>query len=177
MANLGGLLPPIGLEIPCSMYTTDALLKIGAKTATLEMMGGIRFRVEANRPEGLGGVKLKIIGFELRDRSTLGGVTLSQEDADAPLSSLEITGDSPPRFTNRIVINTCLTIEKPPSGGTQIRVVNTNTTTLVKDNLTVFPPQGVVYKLEGPVDFATAGATDKIVATLQSATFMMSHNP
>src|SRR5689334_14163306 len=91
-------LPPIGLEIPCSCHAADVPFRMNVLGVhSLDFKGGIRYRVEENIAAGLGGVRLRVIGFEMSAySSTLGSVTLSQADVDTtPLSMLEITGNSP----------------------------------------------------------------------------------
>src|ERR1700742_3278751 len=49
MSLLGGLLPPIGLEIPCSCYAVNVPLMVNVLgVITLDFKGGIKVRVEAN---------------------------------------------------------------------------------------------------------------------------------
>jgi hypothetical protein len=180
MVSIGGLLPPIGLEIPCSGYAVNVPLKIDAiGMVQLDFKGGIKVRIEANLNGGLGGVKLKIIGEEYSaDHPTLGRVTLSQSDTDAtPLSLLEVVSNMPPKFRNTLFHDFTLTIEEfPGATGPQV-LSNTKTMTTLNDNLTVFPPQGSVYQLQQPVDFAPVSDPDKVVAQLMALPMTMSHNP
>ncbi|MFJ9026787.1 hypothetical protein ACIRPU_43700 [Streptomyces sp. NPDC102259] len=181
MVSLGGLLPPIGLEIPCSSYAVDVPMKFDELgLVSLDFKGGIRVRVEANIAGGLGGVKLRIIGEEYSaDHPTLGRVTLSQADIDTtPLSLLEVLGNMPPKFKNTLFHDFTLTIEKPPGGGSGPLVLsNTKTMTTLHDSLTVFPPQGAVYQLQQPVEFAPAGEPSRAVAQLLQLPMTRSHNP
>ncbi|MFN6486197.1 MULTISPECIES: hypothetical protein [unclassified Nostoc] len=177
---LGGLLPPIGLEIPISGYGVNIPLKVDVLgVIPLDFRGGIKMRVEANLASGLGGVKLKVIGLEFSaDSPVLGKVTISQNDIDeTPLSLLEVTKNMPPTFRQTMFLDLNLTIEKPPGGGPPLVLSNTKTATLLNDNLTVFPPQGAVYQLQQPVDFAPVGAPNQVVAQLLQFPVTLSHNP
>ncbi|HZF49129.1 MAG TPA: hypothetical protein VE093_10800 [Polyangiaceae bacterium] len=175
-----GLLPPIGLEIPCSMYAENVPLRVDVLgIVTLDFKGGIKFRVEANLAGGLGGVKLRIIGHEVSAESpVLGKVTISQADIDVtPLSLLEVIKTLPPTFRNTIYHDFTLTIERPPGGGPPLVLSNTKTAALRNDSLTVFPPQGAVYQLHEPVDLAPVGSPNQVVAQLLQFPVTMSHNP
>src|SRR5690348_16835381 len=60
--SLDSLLPPIGLEIPCSMYAANVPLQVNVLgVIQLDFKGGIKYRAEANVGAGLGGIKLKVI--------------------------------------------------------------------------------------------------------------------
>ena len=180
MTALGGLLPPIGLEIPCSCYAVNVPLRVDVLgIITLDFKGGIRVRVEANLGGGLGGVKLKIIGHEVSaDSPVLGKVTLSQADIDVtPLSLLELTKTLPPVFRWTLFADFTVTVEKPPGGGPPMVLSNSKTATWINDNLTVFPPQGSVIQLKEPVDLAPIGAPTQVVAQILQMPFTVSHNP
>ena len=175
-----GLLPPIGLEIPCATYAVNVPFKVdGLGIISLDFKGGWKHRVERNIGGGLGGVMLKNIGFEVSaDDPVLGKVTFSQADIDVtPLSRLELIGQLPPTFRNLMFLDFTVTIEKPPGGGPPLRLANTNTATVFNDNLTVYPPQGAVYQLKQPVDLAPVGAPTKVVAQLLQYPVTVSHNP
>ncbi|MEW2306944.1 hypothetical protein AB0958_44695 [Streptomyces sp. NPDC006655] len=180
MVSIGGLLPPIGLEIPCSGYAVNVPLKIDATgMVELDFKGGIRVRIEANLNSGLGGVKMRIIGEEYSaDHPTLGRVTLSQADIDTtPLSLLEVLSNMPPTFRSTLFHDFTLTIEKFPGTGESMVLSNTKTMTTLNSNLTVFPPQGAVYQLQQPVDFAPVGDPANAVVQLMALPMTMSHNP
>lgn len=177
---ISSLLPPIGLEIPCSMYAVNVPLQINVLgLIQLDFKGGIRYRIEANLGAGLGGVKLKIIGFEMSaDSPVLGKVTLSQADIDTtPLSLLEVISTLPPKFRVTTFLDVTMTLEKPPGGGPPLVLANTKTMALLNDNLTVFPPQGSVFQLQQPVDFAPVGAPNQVIAQLLQFPVTVSHNP
>lgn len=180
MVSLGGLLPPIGLEIPCSCYAVNVPLQVNVLgIIKLDFKGGIKVRVEANLGSGLGGVKLKVIGHEVSaDSPVLGKVTISQADIDVtPLSLLEVVGNMPPKFRQTMFLDFTVTVEKPPGGGPPMQLSNTKTATLLNDNLTVFPPQGSVYQLQQPIDLAPVGAPGQVVAQLLQFPVTVSHNP
>jgi hypothetical protein len=144
----------------------------------LDFKGGIRVRVEANIQEGLGGVRLRVIGHEVSaDSEALGRVTISQADIDTtPLSLLEIIGNSPV-YRQTMFLDFTVTVEKPPGGGGPMVLSNTKTATLVSGTLNQFPPTGDVYQLQEPVDLAPVGSPDQVVAQLQQFPVTVSHNP
>ncbi|MFE9454541.1 hypothetical protein [Streptomyces sp. NPDC006739] len=180
MTSPDGLLPPIGMEIPCSSHAAAVPLKIDAiGMVQLDLKGGIRLRVEAPIGAGLGGVKMKIIGEEYTaDHPMLGRVTLSQADTDVtPLSLLEIISDNPAVYRNTLYHDFTLTIEKPPGSNGPMVLSNTKTMTTRNDSLTAFPPQGHVYQTQEPVDFAPVGDPGRVVAQLMALPMTRSHNP
>ena len=180
MVAIGGLLPPIGLEIPFSCYAVNVPLQVNVLgLIQLDFKGGIRVRVEANLAGGLGGVRLKVIGHEVSaDSPVLGKVTISQADIDTtPLSLLEVLSNMPPKFRQTMLLDFTVTVEKPPGGGPPLVLSNTKTAKLMNDSLTVFPPQGSVYQLQQPVDLAPVGAPNQVMATLQQFPVTVSHNP
>ncbi|WP_155893797.1 hypothetical protein [Cystobacter fuscus] len=175
-----GLIPPIGLEIPLSGYAVDVPFQVNVLgLIKLDFKGGIKYRVEANLGSGLGGVKLKVLGFEeSADSPVLGKVTLTLADVDTtPLSLLELVGHLPPTFRQTTFLDLQVTIEKPPGGGPPLVLSNTKTFTLINDRLTVFPPRGSVYQLQQPVDLAPVGAPNQVVAQILAFPITMSHNP
>ncbi|MFI6038051.1 hypothetical protein ACIBBD_28610 [Streptomyces sp. NPDC051315] len=178
MSNASGLLPPIGLEIPMSCYAVNVPLKVeSAGDVNLDLKGGIRVRVEADLDSGLGGRKLKVIGFEMNaDHPQLGRVTLSQADVDTtPLSSLELRSNLPPTFRSTFLLDWTLSIETTPDGPRVLS--NPQTATMLQDHLTPFPPQGAMYQLQQPVDFAIIGSPDQVRASLLQLPTTVSHNP
>ena len=177
---LGGLLPSIGLEIPCSCYANNVPLNVDVLgLITLDFKGGITVRVEGNLTSGLGGVKLRVIGHEVEaDSPVLGRVTISQADTEmTPLSLLELTRNLPPTYRQTMYLDFDITIEKPPGGGPPLVLSTTKTAALVNDNLLRFPPQGDVYQLQEPVDLAPVDAPDQVVAQLQQFPVTVTHNP
>jgi hypothetical protein len=146
---------------------------------TLDFKGGITVRVEENISQGLGGVRLRVIGQEVEAASPeFGWVTISQSDIDVtPLSLLEVTKADPPTFRQTIFLDFTLTIEKPPGGGEPWVLSNTKTAALINDNLLRFPPQGDVYQLQEPVELAPVGAPDQVVAQIQQFPVTVTHNP
>ncbi|MEU7415046.1 hypothetical protein AB0B40_38185 [Streptomyces sp. NPDC042638] len=180
MTSPGGLLPPIGLEIPCSSHAAAVPLKIDAiGLVQLDFKGGIRLRVESNIGGGFGGVRLKIIGEEYSaDSPVLGRVTLSQADIDTtPLSLLEIVSNNPPTFKNTLFHDFTLSIEKFPGSNEPMVLANTKTMTTLNSSLRVFPPQGDVYQMQEPVGFAPVGDPGKVVAQLMTLPITRAHNP
>lgn len=177
---LGQLLPPIGLEIPCSCYAVNVPLEVNILgIIRLDFKGGIRVRVESNLREGLGGLRLRVIGHETSAESPqLGRITISQADIDTtPLSLLEIISQLPPKFRQTMLLDFTVTIEKPPGGGPPLVLSNPKTAALINDNLPVFPPQGHVYQLQEPVDLVPVNAPNQVVAQLRQFPVTVTHNP
>ncbi|KFA90698.1 hypothetical protein [Archangium violaceum] len=168
------------MEIPVSGYAVNVPFQVNVLGLLhLDFKGGIRYRVEANLGSGLGGVKLKVLGFEQSaDSPVLGRVTLSMADTDVtPLSLLELIHHLPPTFRQTTFLDLQVTIEKPPGGGPPLALASRNTFTLLNDRLTVFPPQGAVYQLQKPVELTPVGAPDQVVAQILQFPITMSHNP
>ena len=178
--GIGGLFPSIGLEIPCSCYAINVPLQVDVLgIVTLDFKGGITVRVEGNLSEGLGGVRLRVIGQEVSaDSPEFGTVTISQSDIDVtPLSVLQLTKTIPPTFRNIMFLDFTVTIERPPGGGAPWVLSNTKTAQLLNDKLMRFPPQGDVYQLQEPVELAPVGAPDQVVAVIQQFPVTVTHNP
>ncbi|WP_437774740.1 hypothetical protein [Sorangium sp. So ce1097] len=173
-------LPSIGYEIPCSSYAVNVPFRVDVLgTVTLDFKGGWKVRVESRSTEGLGSVKLKVIGNEWSaDSPVLGRVTITQANVDTtPLSLLEVTSDQPPKFRNIMLLDHTVTIERPPGGGTPLVLSNTKTARLINDNLTMYPPQGAVYQLQEPIDLAPVGTPNHVVAQILQFPLTVSHNP
>ncbi|MCY0922852.1 hypothetical protein OS965_32715 [Streptomyces sp. H27-G5] len=153
---------------------TDAL-----GVVVLDFAGGLRVRVEENIEGGLGGVRLKVIGFEMSAvHPALGKVTMRQADTDTtPPSPLEVVADNPPKFSSTFLLDYNLTIEKPAGGGPPMTLANTKTATLANRSLSVFPPNGDVYQLQEPVDLAPIGKSSDVVAQLIQFPVTVSHSP
>lgn len=178
--GIGGLLPSIGVEIPCSCYAVNVPLEVDVLgLITLDFKGGITVRVEGNLSEGLGGVRLRVIGHEVSaDSPVLGTVTISQSDTEVtPLSLLQLTQTVPPTFRQTMFLDFTVTIEKPPGGGPPLVLSTTKTAQLLNDNLMQFPPQGNVYRLQEPVELAPIDAPDQVVAKLLQFPVTVTHNP
>ena len=181
MTTLGGVLPQVGQEVPCSSYAVNVPLQVNVLgLITLDFKGGIKFRVEETIPGGMGGVKMKIIGEEYSaDSPILGKVTLARADVDTtPLSLLEVASNMPPVLRHTLFHDFTLTIEKPPGGGSGPLVLsNTRTMTTQCDRLTTFPPQGDVYQLQQPVRLRPARRPGQVVAQLLQFPMTRSYNP
>ncbi|WP_193978894.1 hypothetical protein [[Phormidium] sp. LEGE 05292] len=178
--TIGGLFPPIGLVIRCSQYAVNVPLQVNVLgLVTLDFKGGFDVRVEKPTSEGLGGLKLKILAYEISaDSPVLGRVTISWADIETtPLSTLVIIKSLPPTFQNTLYLDFTMTIEKPPGGGPPLVLSNTKTAEHLNNKLPMFPPQGNVYQLAAPVDLAPIGAPSQVVAQLQQLPMTVTHNP
>jgi hypothetical protein len=168
------------MEIPMSCYGVNIPLQLNVLgIVPLDFRGGIRVRVEANIAAGLGGVRMKVIGFEVSANSDkLGHVIISQADVDTtPLSLLEITSTTPPTLRQTLFLDFTVEIEKPPGGGKPLVLSNTKTAALVGPNVTWFPPRGDVYQLQEPVDLAPFDKPSQVIGQLQQFPVTVSHNP
>ncbi|WP_394827664.1 hypothetical protein [Pendulispora albinea] len=165
------------------MHAAHVPLKVDVLgVVSLDFKGGMIVRVEdiiKGGKGGLGGVKLKVIGFEVSASSPmLGAITLAQADVNTtPLSPLELVSKFPPKFTSALLLDFEVTVERPPNGGPPLVLANTKTATLFDDSLTVFPPQGSVYQLQQPVDLAPADAPTQVIGQLLQFPVTVSHNP
>ncbi|WP_437516533.1 hypothetical protein [Sorangium sp. So ce1099] len=180
MSFLNQGLPPIGREIPCSSYAVNVPFEVNVLgILRLDFKGGWTVRVEGNIREGLGGIKLKVIGNEWSaDSPELGRVTISQADVDTtPLSLVEVAKEMPPTYRNTMLLDFTVTIERPPGGGPPWVLSNTKTAKLTNDHLTIFPPQGAVYQLQEPVDLTHVGGRGTIVAQISQFPLTVSQNP
>lgn len=175
-----GLLPPIGLEMPLSCYAVAVPLSVNVLgLITLDFKGGATVRVEDRISSGLGGVKLRVLGFEMSaDSPILGQVTLSLADIDVtPLSLLELVSSLPPVYRNTLFLDFTVTVQKPPGGGPPLVLSNTEPAELFNNELPTFPPQGNVYQLQQPVELAPVGAPTQVIARLQQMPTTVTHNP
>ncbi|XXY49039.1 hypothetical protein WME91_54440 [Sorangium sp. So ce269] len=162
------------------MHNSDTPFRVDVLgVVRLDFKGGIKVRVEENNPGGPGGVKMRVIGFEVSaDSAVLGKVTLSLANSDAtPLSRLDLTGNSPSGYRETWTLDLQVTIEKPPSGGPPLVLSSTRPARLLNNNLTVYPAQGAVYQLQEPVDFGPVGAPNQVVAQLQQFSPTVSYSP
>jgi hypothetical protein len=161
------------------MYGADIPLRVEVLgLVLLDFRGGTRRRIEAGLGSGLGGVRQKVIGFQVSaDSPVLGQVTMCQADVDTtPLSLLEVTSNEPLTLRETIFLDVTLTIEKPPGGGPPLILTNSKPLTLIADRLSWYPAQGVVYQLREPVDLSPVGKPGQVVATLQQFPMTMSHS-
>lgn len=176
---LGGLVAPVGLEMPCALRDSGAVLTYASLgPVTLDSSGHITYRIEAPLSAGLGGVKMKILRFDVAAvHDVLGRVTLTHRDIDStPLSLLELVRNLPPTFKQTTYVDVWLWSEVPPDGSGQLSM-SRKTMTLRCDSLTVFPPQSSTYHLQEPVAVLPYDGPDSPVATLERFSPVITHNP
>ncbi|MGA5065532.1 hypothetical protein ACPB9E_17515 [Streptomyces exfoliatus] len=163
--GMTGGLPPIGVDIPCSMYAADVPLELNILgTLTLDFKGGINVCVRTSTTEGL---VLEIQGFRVEaDTSpstpgagTLLALTMSNATV-TPLSVLQITAAGGPEMLLHLSL-TAEVIDK--ATGETITTLATDPTkyaTLRATNLTSFPPANQLCTLQEPVRlYASQGGT------------------
>ncbi|TDU80606.1 hypothetical protein EDD91_7490 [Streptomyces sp. KS 21] len=85
-------LPPVGADIPCSMYAANVPLKLNAVGAlTLDFKGGINLAVRTSSPDGL---VLEVQGFrvqaDMSPSSPNSGTTVVLTKSDATLTPLSV---------------------------------------------------------------------------------------
>ena len=176
---VGGSVPPVGLELPCSLRDGGAVLTYaGLGPVTLDFTGHVTYRVDAPLGAGLGGVKLKILRFDVGAvHDVLGRVTLTHRDIDTtPLSVLELVRNLPTTFKQTTYVDVWLWIEVPPDGAGQLSMSH-KPMTLRCDSMTVFPPQSSTYHLQEPVAFSLDDGPDSPVATLERFSPVITHSP
>jgi hypothetical protein len=172
-AQPGGL-PPIGAEIPCSMYAANVPVRIHAATLSLDFRGGIKVRVEVNPDDPVRSVRLKVVGFRMEadlidvGEIGIGKVIIEQNEVDvAPQSLLKLTQNFPPRYENLLVLNFTLTIDAIGGDRADVPLVlETRNPAVLIGNLTQFPPRGDLYRLQNPVDLVLPDAPDLTIATI-----------
>ncbi|MQY10964.1 hypothetical protein SRB5_10780 [Streptomyces sp. RB5] len=160
-------LPPIGAEIPMSMFAVNSPMRIGADLVSVDFRGGIRQRVEVNPEDPFRSVRLRTVGFrvtaEISDEA--GTVTIEQNDIDVEASSkLTLTQQFPPRYEHVISVPVTVTIDRPD--GDPLVLTATKPMVMVAD-IRQFPPRGDQYRLREPVDFAAPDDPEKTEATLE----------
>lgn len=155
---IGGLipLPPVGVDIPCSMYAANVPLKLHILGAlTLDFKGGINVCVRASKAEGL---VLEIQGFRLEadtSPSTPGAGTLialtMPNATSTPLSVLQNAAAGGLEMVLYLSL-TAEVIDKATSETiTTLATDSTKYATLRATNLKAFPPVNQLFTLQEPV--------------------------
>ncbi|MFF5426395.1 MULTISPECIES: hypothetical protein [unclassified Streptomyces] len=184
---IGGLvpLPPVGVDIPCSMYGANTPLKINILgTLTLDFKGGFNTTVRTSSTDG---IVLEIQGFRVEadtspstpSSGTL--IALSKSDATtAPLSVLQIA--SPGGL--EMLLHLPLTVEviDKATGETHARLATAPTkhATLRAVDVKAFPPVNQLYTLQEPVQLYpaddSAAAGTEPVGALEGADFIVNQS-
>jgi hypothetical protein len=159
------LLPPIGAEIPCSVFAVGAILEYKGASLTLDFRGGVKHRVDVNPNDPNNSVRLRTVGFNVSAEGPDGmSVTMEQADVDTDSKSLlKIIQPSPPKFEHHDVESFELVIDKP---GAEPVTLTTKDPMVQISTLTQFPPTGDTYKLEGPVELIHPENPDKVAARI-----------
>jgi hypothetical protein len=153
----GALLPPIGVDIPCSCYGANVPLKLNILGAlTLDFKGGINVCVRTSKADGL---VLEIQGHRVEadtspstpDSGTLISITISNATI-TPLSVLQAAAGS---GGLEMLVYLSLTIEViDKATGESILVLSTDPTkyaTLKATDVKSFPPVDQKYTLQEPM--------------------------
>ncbi|MGW0425258.1 twin-arginine translocation signal domain-containing protein [Streptomyces sp. NPDC003015] len=157
-------LPPVGVEVPCSMYAANVPLKLNSLGAlTLDFKGGINFKVLTTNTAGL---VLEVLGFRMEadlspstpDSGTL--VSLEQLNATlTPLSSLQASPSGGMEMLVRLSLTTQV-IDK--ATGETVLLLSTDPTkyaTLKATDVKAFPPVNQPYTLQEPVQLYLQGGS------------------
>ncbi|MBF9069200.1 hypothetical protein [Streptacidiphilus fuscans] len=164
------LLPPIGLEIPCSSLAINTPVQIGTAKVTVDFRGGIKHRVDANPNDPANSVRLRLVGFkstaEIPADAGGGTLTFEQGDVDAdPKGILRLTQANPPKFECSMDLRTCtLTVERP---GEEPLVLTPKGEAVLVGKVSQYPPKGDLFQLQAPVEFVDPEKPDDIAAVLQ----------
>jgi hypothetical protein len=165
-------LPPVGVDIPCSMYAANVPLKVNILGAlTLDFKGGINLMTRTSNADG---IVLEVQGFRVEadtspstpNSGTLIALTLSNATL-TPLSTLTSTG------LLRVHLSLTLTVTDKATGE-DVFQANTDPTayaTLRSENIKEFPPVNQPWTLEQPVTFYESGGSAEqgspVVGTLE----------
>ncbi|MFG3509417.1 hypothetical protein ACGF5F_28390 [Streptomyces sp. NPDC047821] len=184
---IGGLvpLPPIGVDIPCSMYGANVPLKINILGAlTLDFKGGFNTTVRTSSTDG---IILEVQSFRVEadtspstpSSGTL--IALAKSNATtAPPSVLHIASSGGLEMLLRLPL-TVEVIDKA-TGETHMRLATAPTehATLRAADVRQFPPVNQLYGLQDPVqlypvDGNAAGGTEPAGA-LEGADFIVNQS-
>ncbi|WP_326762756.1 twin-arginine translocation signal domain-containing protein [Streptomyces phaeochromogenes] len=153
-------LPPVGTNIPCSMYAANVPLKLNALGAlTLDFKGGINLHVRSSNTDGL---TLEVVEFRVEadtSPSTPNSGTvfvLKRSNASlAPLSTVTADGQAFLRIPLTVA-----TVDKATEQETVIASSDpAKYATLSAQNTKAFPPVNQHYGLREPVAFYAPGGS------------------
>jgi hypothetical protein len=169
------VLPSVGAEIPCSCYAANVPLKVRTALVNVEFKGGIKVRVEAHPDQPPHkAVVLKVVGHKVEaDHPQLGKITIEQDSMEAtPDSLLKIVQHFPPKLSAVMFLSFTLTIERPPGEGAApgarpepMKLRTKEPAKLLSPELSKFPPDGDMYRLETPIKLVHPD-TDQVIATI-----------
>lgn len=145
-------LPPIGAEVPCSMYAAGVPLRLNALgSLSLDFKGGINLRV---RSSGAEGIVMEVLGFRVEtdtspstpDNGSLIALALSEQTL-TPLSTLSADG--------QLLVHLALTVSSLDKATREETVLGATDpsqyATLRSDNIKQFPPVNQPWRLHQPV--------------------------
>ncbi|MEW1860621.1 hypothetical protein AB0399_09590 [Streptomyces sp. NPDC088194] len=169
-ARAGGLLPPIGAEIPSSMLAINSELEVKGATYHVDFRGGIKQRVDVNPNDPLYSVRLRTVGFKVSaeiDSGKYNYVVFEQNDVDVDVrSTLTLTQQFPPRYVERDELSFSAVFE-PKDGGEPLVLV-TKEPMVLTASLTQYPARGDQYRLDKPVDLVDPEHPDNVEAVLKT---------
>ncbi|MGA4862152.1 hypothetical protein ACPB9J_05885 [Streptomyces lavendulocolor] len=191
VTNLGSMLdgliplPPVGVDIPCSMYGANTPLKINILgRLTLDFKGGFTAAVRTSSTDG---VVVEVQGFRVEadtSPSTPGSgtlIALSKSDAPTvPLSVLQAVSSG----GLEMLLHLPLTVEviDKATGETHARLVTAPAkhATLRAVDVQAFPPVNQLYTLLEPVQLYpaddSAAAGTELAGVLEGADFIVNQS-
>ncbi|MGW2707326.1 twin-arginine translocation signal domain-containing protein [Streptomyces sp. NPDC001340] len=165
-------LPPVGTDIPCSMYAANVPFKLNPLGAlTLDFKGGINFTVRTSNPDG---IVLEVQGFRMEadlspstPRSGTVIVLTRSNETLTPLSVLTSAG--------QLLVHLSLTVTSiDKATGEETGLGSTDPAkyaTLRSENVNSFPPVNQLWTLKEPVTLYEPGGSaaqgSPVVGTLE----------
>jgi hypothetical protein len=168
-------LPPIGAEIPMSIFAKSVPLRIRTSLVSVDFRGGIKVRVDVNPDDPMNSTRLRVVGFRLTAElphadSIMQGstITIEQNDVDVDATSLlRLTQRFPPRYEQVMLLSFTMTIDQPGDSVAEPLVLTTKDPAKLIGHLTQFPPRGDLYQLQNPVDLVLPDDPDTTIATIE----------
>ncbi|MGW8066958.1 hypothetical protein ACVV2G_32990 [Streptomyces ziwulingensis] len=159
------MLPPIGAEIPCSMYAPSAKLEYAGSVLALEFKGQMKQRVEPDPSQPPSkSVNLEVIGCKVRAEADGMTVVVEQNDTDVvAASTLAVIQSFPPKFVQRDVLPFTVAFHK---GDDEPVVLIAKKPMVLVAEIVRYPPDGDLYRLEAPVELVASDAPDIVAGRL-----------
>ncbi|MGY5002842.1 hypothetical protein [Streptomyces griseus] len=158
-------LPPVGVDIPCSMYASNVPLQLNILGAlVLDFKGGINLTVRTSKEDG---IVLEVQGFrveaDLSPKTPQSGTLIAITTANAtltPLSALQIAGAGGLEMLIHLSL-VFSTIDKATGTETVIAATDPKKyATLRAADVKAFPPVNQQYTLQVPVKLYPQGGSE-----------------
>ncbi|KAG0085186.1 hypothetical protein BGZ93_000567 [Podila epicladia] len=172
LAAAQGGLPPIGAEIPQSIDAVNSALLVGTNRLSVDFLGCIKERIQANSQDPDNSRRLSVVGFKLKgdfksqDASGTVTIELNNIDSDAGSTSM-LLQISPLEFKHINVISVKLTVNE---NGAEKLVLTSKEPMVLTGMTTRYPPRGDLYGLEKTVEFVSLDDPDTVAAVLETLT-------